>query len=155
VNSSNASTRACRMQTSNMTTIHIRPFFLQHSLQLYLPNLQSKTALRHCSLAPLACCPHYTQGTQSQLSSQVLTISPTNSSSSSSRSSVPWAAQPASPALPAGLIGHSVALYGSRVFISGGMEAAAAAQPSGEAGGCHQWSHEKLRFTANGRKQLL
>uniref|UniRef100_A0A383VNZ1 BTB domain-containing protein n=1 Tax=Tetradesmus obliquus TaxID=3088 RepID=A0A383VNZ1_TETOB len=79
------------------------------------------------------------QGTPSQLSSQVVTISPADSSSSSSsssrssRSSSPWAATPASPALPAGLIGHSVALYGSRVFIFGGMEAAAAAQPDSEA----------------------
>ncbi|WIA20865.1 hypothetical protein OEZ85_005214 [Tetradesmus obliquus] len=75
------------------------------------------------------------QGTPSQLSSQVVTISPAEKSSSSrsSRSSSAWAATPASPALLAGLIGHSVVLYGSRVFIFGGMEAAAAAQPDSEA----------------------
>lgn len=49
-----------------------------------------------------------------------------------------WSAKQASPALPVGLIGHSAVLYGSRVFIFGGLEmftAPVALDPGGWMGG--------------------
>lgn len=57
------------------------------------------------------------QATPSQLSSQVVAVAPASDKLSSG-----WSAQAASPALPVGLLGHSAVLYGSRVFIFGGME---------------------------------
>lgn len=44
----------------------------------------------------------------------------------SSKPGAAWAAQPVSPALDAGLLGHSVALWGSRAFIFGGMQESSA-----------------------------
>lgn len=60
---------------------------------------------------------HPTQGTSSHSSKQVIKLG-----RSSSKPGASWAAEPVSPALDVALLGHSVVLYGHRVFVWGGLQ---------------------------------
>lgn len=84
---------------------------MQHALLCFHPDLQSSSS-------------HHSR--------QVFTIALDSKHSS-------WSAKPASPALPLGLIGHSAVMYGSRVFIFGGLEmgTAVAAEPG-------EWAQQQV-----------